>query len=88
MLCVRKKDSHLHTVINACQRNENTIKDVTPLPDQEMIREDVAQGQYRSKIDLYDAYEQVCIRTEDVDKMAFATIAGTYISHVMQAAAR
>jgi Reverse transcriptase (RNA-dependent DNA polymerase) len=84
MLCVQKKDSHLRTVIDARQQNENTIKDVMPLPDQEMIREDVAQGRYHSKIDLSDAYKQVCIRTEDVDKMMFAMIAGTYISHVMQ----
>jgi hypothetical protein len=44
MLCIRKKDSHLQTVVDARQRNKNTVKDVTPLLDQEVIREDVAQG--------------------------------------------
>ena len=44
MLCVRKKDNRLRTVIDARQRNENTVKDVTPLPDQEVIREDMARG--------------------------------------------
>ncbi|KAG6896844.1 hypothetical protein C0995_010997, partial [Termitomyces sp. Mi166 len=39
-------------------RNDNTIKDVTPLLDQEVIREDVMKARYRSKIDLTDAYEQ------------------------------
>jgi hypothetical protein len=84
MLCIRKKDSHLRTVVDARQRNENTVKDITPLPDQEVIREDVARGRIRSKIDLSDAYDQVCVRTEDVDKTAFTTIMGTYVSHVMQ----
>ena len=61
MLCIPKKDKHLRTVIDARQRNDNTIKDVTPLPDQDIIREDVAQGKIRSKIDLSDTYEQVRI---------------------------
>jgi hypothetical protein len=38
----------------------------------------------RSKIDLSDAYEQVRVRAEDVDKTAFVTITGTYVSHIMQ----
>jgi hypothetical protein len=58
------------------------VKDVTPLPDQEVIREDVARAKYRSKIDLMDAYEQVRVRVEDVEKNAFATITGTFVSHV------
>jgi hypothetical protein len=84
MLCIHKKDKHLRTVVDARQRNDNTVKDVTPLPDQEVIREDVARAKIRSKIDLSDAYEQVRIRTQDVDKTAFATIAGTYVSLIMQ----
>lgn len=66
------------------QRNDNTIKDVTPLPDQEVIREDVARAKFRSKVDLSDAYKEVRIHVEDVDKTAFATISRTYVSHIMQ----
>ena len=33
---------------------------------------------------MSDAYEQICIAPEDVWKTAFATIAGMYVSHVMQ----
>jgi hypothetical protein len=84
MLCINKKDSKLCTVIDACQRNENTIKDVTPLPDQEVICEDVARAQVRSKVDLSDAYEQVHIHDEDIWKTAFTTISGTYVSNIMQ----
>jgi len=84
LICIPKKDGHIRTVVDARQRNDNTIKDVTPLPDQDVIREDVARGKYRSKIDLADAYEQVRVRLEDVHKTAFSTIAGTYVSNVVQ----
>ena len=84
LMCVLKKDGKLRTVIDARQHNENTVKDVTLLPDQETIREDVARAPIRSKIDLADTYEQVRIRPTDVDKTAFSTIAGTFVSHVVQ----
>jgi len=84
LMCIPKKDGRLQTVIDARQRNNNTVKDVTPLPDQEVIREDVARAPIRSKIDLVDVYEQVRVRPEDVDKTVFATIAGTYASNVVQ----
>ena len=84
MLCVKKKTNKLRTVIDGRQRNDNTIKDVTPLPDQDVIRLDVARAKIRSKIDLSDAYEQVCIVPSDVYKTAFATIYGTFVSNVMQ----
>jgi hypothetical protein len=66
------------------ERNDNTIHDITPLPNQEQIRNDVAWGKYRTKIDMSDAYEQVRIVPEDVDKTAFVTTFGTYKSYVMQ----
>ena len=54
-----------------------------PLPDQEVIHEDVARAKYRSKIDLMDAYEQVHVCIKDVEKNVFVTITGTFVSHVM-----
>ncbi|KAF8221800.1 hypothetical protein L208DRAFT_1326009 [Tricholoma matsutake] len=42
MLVVPKKSGVLRTVINAVKRNVNTVKDVTPFPDQDMICLDVA----------------------------------------------
>ena len=59
LLCIPKKDGKLRTVVDARQRNENSVKDVTLLPDQEVIWEDVAQAKFCSKIDLTDVYEQV-----------------------------
>ncbi|KAG6901114.1 hypothetical protein C0995_000493, partial [Termitomyces sp. Mi166 len=52
------KDKTLRTALDAQQHNDNTIKDVTPLLDQEVIHEDVAKAKYGLKIDLTDAYEQ------------------------------
>jgi hypothetical protein len=42
MLVVPKKNGTLRTVINALKQNANTIKDVTPFPDQDLSKLDVA----------------------------------------------
>ena len=42
MLCVLKKSGKLRTVVDCRKRNENTRPDVTPFPDQDSIRLDVA----------------------------------------------
>ena len=84
LLCIYKKDGGLRTVVDLRQRNDNTVKDVTPFPDQEQIRHDVARARYRSKLDMSDAYEQTRIKDADVPKTAFATIYGTFYSRVMQ----
>ncbi|KAJ3543853.1 hypothetical protein NM688_g5811 [Phlebia brevispora] len=84
LLCVAKKSGGLCTVVDCRRRNDNTIKDVTPFPDQEQIRQDVARAAVRSKIDLSDAYEQIRIAPDDVWKSAFTTVYGTMLSNVMQ----
>ena len=84
MLCVLKKSGRLRTVIDGRKRNDNTEKDVTPFPDQEQIRMDVARGKYRSKIDMSDVYEQIRVEPSDVWKTAFSTVYGTFVSHTMQ----
>src|ERR1700736_2530345 len=84
LLCVPKKNGRLRTVVDARKRNENTFKDVTPFPDQDQIRMDVAWAKYRTKIDMSDAYEQIWIESDDIWKTAFATTLGTFILHVMQ----
>ena len=84
MLCIPKKTGKLRTVIDCRKRNDNTVKDVTPFPDQDQIRMDIARVRYRSKIDLSNAYEQVCVEPEDIKKTAFLTIFSTFVSQVMQ----
>ena len=84
MLCIPKKNGTLRTVFNLQQQNENTWKDVTPFPDQDAIRHDIARAMFRSKLDVTEAYEQTRIRPEDVRKMTFSTIFGMFQSRVMQ----
>ena len=45
---------------------------------------DIARAKYHLKIDLSKVYKQVQIELEDIWKMAFTTIYGTFISQVMQ----
>src|SRR6202040_2655959 len=80
----KKGGAKLCTVIDGREQNENTKKDVTPFPDQEQIRNDVARGKYRSKIVMSNTYEQIHVELSDVWKIAFATIYGTLVSHTMQ----
>jgi hypothetical protein len=84
MLCVYKKNMALRTVVDGQQCNNNTIKDVMPLPDQDLIRLDVARAKICSKIDLSDVYKQIHIIPSDMPKTAFMTIYGTFASNIMQ----
>jgi hypothetical protein len=84
MLCIPKKTGLLRTAIDCRKRNDNTLKDVTPFPDKDQIRMDCAHAKYCSKIDMSDAYEQIRVVAEDVRKMVFTTVYGTFVSHTMQ----
>src|SRR5271170_7540195 len=74
----------LRTVIDARERNANTIIDTTLLPNQDLIREAVASHKYISIIDISDAYEQLRIVPEDVPKTLFSSPLGTFTSNVLQ----
>jgi hypothetical protein len=80
LLCIHKKTGMLRTVVDARKRNDNTIKGVTPFPDQDNIRMDMAKARFRSKIDMSDVYEQIRVWPEDVWKTAFAPTFGTAVS--------
>ena len=80
MLCIPKKNSTLRTMFDLQQQNENTWKDVTPFPDQDAICHDIARAKFRSKLNMTEAYEQTCIRPEDVRKTTFSTIFSTFQS--------
>ena len=77
MLCIPKKNSKLHTVFDLREQNNNTVKDMTPFPDQDIICNDMARAAYHSKFDMSEAYEQIHIVLEHVHKTAFATVLGT-----------
>jgi hypothetical protein len=71
-------------VIDCCKRNNNMVKDMALLPDQDQIHMDIARAKYHSTIDLSNTYEQVWIEPKDIWTTAFSMIYGTYISQVMQ----
>ena len=84
MLCIPKKNGKLCTVFDLWEQNDNTVKDVTLFPDQDIIHNDMARAAYCSKLDMSEAYEQICILPEHIHKMAFTTVLGTFRSQVMQ----
>ena len=84
MLCIPKKNSKLYTVFDLREQNDNTVKDVMPFPDQDIICNDMARVAYHSKLDMSKAYEQICIVPEHVHKTVFATVLGMFRSQVMQ----
>lgn len=89
MLLIHKKPGpdgipRLCTVLDARERNLNTRKMASPLPDQQEILMNVCRHKYRTLIDGKDAYESIRIAPEDVDKTLFNTPDGTMVSHVMQ----
>ena len=59
MLYIPKKNGTLRTIVDYHQQNENTVKDVTPFPDQDNIHSDVACQKYQSKLNMSDAFEQI-----------------------------
>ena len=52
MLCIPKKEAKLHTVFDLQEQNDNMVKGVTPFPDQDIIRNDMARVAYHSKLDI------------------------------------
>ena len=84
MMVVFKKSSTIRMVIDGCLCNDNTIVDVMPMPDQEMIRSNLARARFHSKIDLLDTYEQIRIKPKHKPHIMFAMIYGNMISRVMQ----
>ena len=60
------------------------VKDMTPFPDQDIIHNDMARAAYRSKLNMSEAYEQICIILEHIHKTVFTTVLGMFRSQVMQ----
>jgi Reverse transcriptase (RNA-dependent DNA polymerase) len=84
MLCIPKNNGMLRTVFDLREQNENTVKDVTPFPDQDIIRNDIARRAYQTKLAMSEAYEQIRVDLAHVSKTEFAMILSTFKSQVMQ----
>jgi hypothetical protein len=74
----------LRVVVDLRARNANTKKMASPLPDMEGILRRVAQCKFRSLIDGQDAYEQIRVVPEHVERTAVSTPDGNMVSLVLQ----
>ena len=74
----------LRIVSDLRAHNANTHKKSSPLPDMEGILRRAARAKYQSIIDGQDAYEQICITPEHVNRTTMTTPDGNMVSHVIQ----
>lgn len=74
----------LRTVFDLRAQNANTVKRSSPLPDIDGILRRAAKGRYRSILDGKDAYEQIRIIPEHVERSAVTTPDGNMVSNVIQ----
>ena len=76
--------TRLRVVVDLRERNQNTKKLFSPMPDIEGILRRVARRPYRSIIDGQDAYEQIRVVPEHVSRTAVTTPDGNMVSQVIQ----
>ena len=66
------------------ERNKNTVRMTSPLPDIDGVLRRVAAKKYRSVLDLTAAYEQIRVIPEHIDRTAMSTPDGNMVSLVLQ----
>lgn len=74
----------LRCVVDLRERNKNTHKVTSPLPDMDAILRRLSRKPYRSLIDGKDAYEHIRIEPDHVDRTAMTTPDGNMVSLVLQ----
>ena len=74
----------LRTVVDLRERNKNTRKVTSPLPDMDGMLRRTASKPFRSSLDLKNAYEQIRIVPEHVDRSSVTTPDGNMVSLVAQ----
>ncbi|KAL4256242.1 hypothetical protein AB1N83_013628, partial [Pleurotus pulmonarius] len=74
----------LRVVVDLRERNANTRKMASPLPYIEGILCRVARHAYVSALDGCDAYEQIRVVPEHVNRTSVTTPNGNIVSHVLQ----
>lgn len=84
LLIYKPGTTRLRCVFDLWERNANTKKMTSPLPDIEGILRRVAQHKYVSSLDRCNAYEQIRIVPEHVERSAVTTPNGNIVSLVLQ----
>src|SRR6266540_3116247 len=80
---VDKKDQTKRLVVDYRLLNQVTVKNKYPLPDINILFDQLAGAKVFSKIDLRSGYHQIKVREEDIPKTAFSTRYGLYEYLVM-----
>jgi hypothetical protein len=80
---VKKKDQTLRMCVDYRPLNEVTIKNKYPLPQINILFDQLTGARVFSKIDLRSGYHQIRIRPEDIPKTAFTTRYGLFEYLVM-----
>jgi hypothetical protein len=87
MLLIPKPNTNpvqLRTVVDLRERNKNTQKMTSPLPDMEGMLRRTASRQFRTMLDMKNAYEQIRVVPEHVSRTTVTTPDGNMVSHVVQ----
>src|SRR5438876_12080206 len=80
---VDKKDQTKRLVVDYRPLNKVTVKNKYPLPDINILFDQLAGAKVFSKIDLRFGYHQIRVREEDIPKTSFSTRYGLYEYLVM-----
>jgi hypothetical protein len=79
----KKKDNSLHMCVDYRPLNAVTIKNKYPLPQIDILFDQLSKAKVFSKIDLRSGYHHIKIRPQDIPKTAFSTRYGLYEYLVM-----
>jgi hypothetical protein len=82
-LFVVKKDKELRLCVDYRLLNAITIKNKYPIPNIDILFDQLAGAQVLSKVDLRSRYHQIKIHSEDIPKTAFSMRYGLYEYLVM-----
>ena len=77
-MVVRKKTGEIHLCVDFRDLNKVSIKDNYPLPNMEMLLQQVIGFALMSMLDEFSGYNQVIIAEKDRPKTTFVTPWGTY----------
>lgn len=81
---IRDIPPRLRCVFDLRERNANTVKVTSPLPDMEGILRRIARKPFRSSLDGKDAYECIRVEPDHVERTAMTTPDGNMVSLVLQ----
>jgi hypothetical protein len=79
----KKKDNSLRMCMDYRPLNAVTIKNKYPLPQIDILFDQLSKAKVFSKIDLRSGYHQIKIRPQDIPKTTFSTRYGLYEYLVM-----